>query len=119
MAKALGVGGLFFRAKDPKALAVWYEKHLGINPAPTDMTTPPWITEDGVTVFSPFAADSDYFRADKSFMINFRVDDMDELVAQLTAAGIEIKNDQKMDGLGRFVHIEDPEGTPIELWQPA
>ena len=119
MAKALGVGGIFFRAKDPKALAAWYETHLGINPAPTDMETPPWISEGGVTVFSPFSADTDYFASDKSFMINFRVDDLDGLIAKLTAAGIEVKNDQSMEGLGRFVHIEDPEGTPIELWEPA
>ena len=119
MAKATGVGGFFFRAQDPEALKAWYERHLGVNPAPTDMDMLPWRTEPGVTVFSPFAADTDYFRADKSFMINFRVDDMDAMIGQLTAAGIEIKNDQIMDGIGRFVHIEDPEGTPIELWQPA
>ena len=52
-------------------------------------------------------------------MLNFRVDDMDGLIENLSAAGIEIRNDQTMDGLGRFVHIEDPEGTPIELWEPA
>ena len=119
MAKALGVGGFFFRAKDPETLRAWYEKHLGINPAPTDMEMVPWMTEPGVTVLSPFAADTDYFRADKNFMINFRVDDVESMIAQLIDAGIEIKSDQKMDGIGRFVHIEDPEGTPIELWQPA
>ncbi len=119
MTNVKGVGGFFFRAKDPKALAAWYELHLGINPAPTDMTSPPWMTEAGVTVFAPFSEDTDYFAADKSFMINFRVDDMDVLVANLTAAGIDVKNDQTMEGLGRFVHIEDPEGTPIELWEPA
>ena len=52
-------------------------------------------------------------------MINFRVDDLDAMIARLTTAGIEVRNDQTMEGLGRFVHIEDPEGTPIELWQPA
>ncbi|MDA8585629.1 VOC family protein [Rhodobacteraceae bacterium] len=119
MAKALGVGGFFFRAQNPAALAEWYQTHLGINPAPTDLDAPPWVTDGGVTVFSPFAADTDYFRPDKNFMINFRVDDMDGIIAQLTDAGIEIKNTQTMDGIGRFVHIEDPEGTPIELWQPA
>ena len=119
MAKAVGVGGFFFRAKDPEGLKAWYETHLGINPAPTAMEMMPWMSEAGVTVFAPFSDDTDYFRSDKSFMINFRVDDMDGLVAKLTAAGIEVKNDQVMDGLGRFVHIEDPEGTPIELWEPA
>ncbi len=119
MAKAIGVGGFFFRSKDPEALKAWYETHLGINPAPTDMEMVPWVTEAGVTVFAPFSENTDYFDAAKSFMINFRVDDMEALVADLTAAGIEVKNDQTMEGLGRFVHIEDPEGTPIELWQPV
>lgn len=119
MAKATGIGGLFFRAKDPEALKAWYETHLGINLAPTDMEMPPWVSEAGVTVFAPFSDDTDYFRADKSFMINFRVDDIEALVAKLTAAGIEVRNDQTMEDLGRFVHIEDPEGTPIELWEPA
>ena len=119
MGNVKGVGGFFFRAKDPKALAAWYETHLGVSPAPTDMETPPWITEGGVTVFAPFSEDTDYFAADKSFMINFRVDDLEELLAHFAAEGIEVKNDQVMEGLGRFVHIQDPEGTPIELWQPA
>lgn len=119
MAKAVGVGGLFFRAKNPSVLAAWYKKHLGVLPAPTDMETPPWITDSGVTIFSPFAHDTDYFSTDKPFMINFRVDDMDGLLKNFAEAGIDVKNDQVMDGLGRFVHIEDPEGTPIELWQPA
>jgi len=117
MAKALGIGGIFFRAKDPAGLAQWYETHLGINPAPTDMTTPPWISEGGVTVFAPFAADTDYFPATQQCMVNFRVDDMDGMVAQLTGAGIEIRNDQVMEGLGRFVHVHDPEGNAVELWE--
>ncbi len=119
MAKAVGVGGFFFRAEDPEGLTAWYEKHLGINPAPKDMEMPPWISEGGVTVFAPFSADTDYFRKDSQFMINLRVDDMAALIEKLTAAGIEVKNDQTMEGLGRFTHIEDPEGNPIELWEPA
>lgn len=119
MAKVLGVGGLFFRAKDPKKLAEWYEKHLGINPAPTDMTTPPWMAEGGVTVFAPFADDTDYFASDRQFMVNFRVDEMDGMIARLSSEGIDIRNDQTMEGLGRFVHISDPEGNAIELWEPA
>ena len=83
MQNVKGFGGFFFRAKNPEGLARWYRDHLGIQPAPTDMETEPWVTESGVTVFSPFDADTDYFAADKTFMLNFRVADLDAMVAQL------------------------------------
>jgi len=119
MAKVLGIGGVFFRSKDPVAMAQWYETHLGISPAPTSMDTPPWLSEGGVTVFAPFAEDSDYFPADHRVMLNFRVDDLEALLAQLEAAGIAHSHRQEIPGLGQFARIADPEGTPIELWQPA
>lgn len=119
MAQALGVGGVFFRAKDPAALAAWYKTHLGIDPAPTGPDTPPWITEAGVTVFSPFPDDTDYFPADRGFMLNFRVADLETALADLEAAGIAASHREDMDGVGRFARIEDPEGNPIELWEPA
>lgn len=119
MERVLGIGGLFFRAKDPKGLSAWYNQHLGINIAPTDMEMEPWISDAGVTVFAPFAEDTDYFERDKTFMLNFRVSDMEKMLEQLRAAGIEVSHEQTMDGLGRFVRIHDPEGTPIELWEPA
>ena len=119
MARVLGFGGFFFRAKDPEGLAKWYHDHLGINPAPTDMEMEPWVTEAGVTVFSPFDADTDYFAADKAFMLNFRVDDLSALSAQLRAAGIEVTHESEMEGIGRFARIHDPEGNPIELWEPS
>ncbi|HCQ67038.1 MAG TPA: glyoxalase [Rhodobacteraceae bacterium] len=116
--KVTGVGGFFFRARDPKALATWYDTHLGINPAPTDMDTPVWMQAAGPTVFAPFAADTDYFAADRPFMLNFRVSDLDAMLTELRAAGIEVSDEQAMDGIGRFARIHDPEGNPIELWQP-
>lgn len=119
MAKVEGIGGLFFRAKDPKMLAEWYQMHLGINPAPTDMTMQPWVSEEGVTVFAPFADDTDYFPKDRTFMLNFRVTDLDAVLAELRAANIEINREETMDGVGRFARIHDPEGNPVELWQPA
>ena len=119
MAQALGIGGVFFRAKDPGALAVWYETHLGINPAPTSAEAMPWITQPGVTIFSPFAQDTDYFPADRAFMLNFRVADLDAALKDLNAAGIESGEILAMDGVGRFSRIHDPEGNPIELWEPA
>lgn len=118
MEKVHGIGGVFFRARDPEALAAWYEAHLGIPKAPTDMETQPWVSSEGVTVFAPFAAGTDYFPSDRHFMLSFRVSDMGAMIDQLKSAGIEIGHDQTMDGLGRFVRIRDPEGNPIELWQP-
>ena len=119
METVTGFGGFFFRARDPVALAAWYSRHLGVSPAPTDMQTPPWRQQAGVTVFAPFPEDSAYFAADHRFMLNFRVRDLDKMVVQLQDAGIDIFNRQEMEGLGRFAHLRDPEGTPIELWEPA
>ena len=119
MQKVQGIGGFFFRAKNPEGLAKWYEEHLGVNPAPTNMGMEPWVTEAGVTVFSPFAADTDYFAADKGFMLNFRVADLDAMVAQLKSAGIVVSHESDMEGVGRFARIHDPEGNALELWEPA
>ena len=119
MEKVVGVGGMFFRARDPEALKAWYETHLGINPAPTDMEMVPWQTTAGVVVFAPFAADTDYWAEEKQAMFNFRVADMDKMVAQLRDAGIDVSLEMEMEGIGRFARIHDPEGNPIELWEPA
>lgn len=118
MEKVTGVGGIFFRAKNPDALKEWYEKHLGINPAPTDMEMVPWQTTAGVVVFAPFAADTDYWPEEKQAMVNFRVADMDAMLEQLRGASIEISHEMAMDGIGRFARIHDPEGNPVELWEP-
>jgi len=117
-AKVAGFGGFFFRAQDPEKLAAWYLTHLGINPAPTDMEAQVWVQEAGPTVFAPFAADTEYFAADRTFMLNFRVTDLDAMLADLRAAGVEVSHEQAMEGLGRFARIHDPEGNPVELWQP-
>lgn len=119
MEKVTGVGGVFFRARDPSALSAWYETHLGINRAPTDMEMVPWRTTEGVAVFAPFAVDTDYFPPNQQFMVNFRVNDLDAMLAQLRATGIEPFNETTLDGIGRFAHIHDPEGNAVELWEPA
>ncbi len=119
MQKVQGIGGFFFRAKNPERLTKWYQDHLGINPAPTNMEMVPWMTESGVTVFSPFPADTDYFPADKTFMLNFRVADLDAIIMQLKSAGIEITDESELEGIGRFARIHDPEGNAIELWEPV
>lgn len=121
----LGIGGLFFRARDPEALSAWYKQHLGVGAgcsadptATADEWT--WATQGGPTVFAPFKADSDYFDADRQWMLNLRVSEMDALLASLTAAGVAVKTDPEWDhaDTGRFARIHDPEGNAIELWQP-
>lgn len=113
-----GIGGFFFRARDPEALAAWYLKHLGVG-APAGVFL--WPQEAGPTVFQPFAEASDYFAADKRWMLNLRVTEMDALLATLRAADIEVitKDEWNDPRIGRFARIHDPEGNPIELWEPA
>jgi predicted enzyme related to lactoylglutathione lyase len=120
MEKVTGIGGLFFRARDPKALGLWYQQHLGISLTPTSDEHSVWQQEAGPTVFAPFEESSDYFGdAHKVWMVNFRVRDLDKMAAQLRAAGIEVKIDPESSPIGRFARVHDPEGNPIELWQPA
>lgn len=119
MEKVSGIGGLFFRAKDPEKLAKWYEDNLGVSKVPTSYDEQPWQQTAGATVFAPFAQDTDYFGQDaQMWMINFRVDDLDKMVAQLKANGIEATMDTNEYPNGRFARIHDPEGNPIELWEP-
>ncbi len=121
----LGIGGLFFRARDPDALAAWYREHLGVGAgcAAEGMGEPDphlWTTTGGATVFAPFPAESDYFAADKAFMLNLRVSGLDAMLAALAAAGIEAITNPEWDnqGLGRFARVHDPEGNAVELWEP-
>lgn len=117
--KVTGIGGLFFRAHDPKMLAQWYQEHLGVTMTPTKENDPVWEQEAGQTVFAPFPETTKYFGdMQKAWMVNFRVRDLEKMAAQLRAAGIEIKVDPQAYPNGRFAHLHDPEGNPIELWQP-
>lgn len=119
MERVTGIGGVFFRASDPQALAAWYERHLGIAPVPTSYETSPWMQLGGPTVFAPFASTTTYFgRPEQQWMVNFRVRDLDAMVQQLRAAGIEVKVDPTVYPNGRFARLHDPEGNPIELWEP-
>ena len=120
MEKVTGIGGFFFRAKDPKALALWYQQHLGVSVIPTSYQDSPWQQEAGPTAFAPFKETSGYFGdASKMWMLNFRVRDLDKMAAQLEAAGIAVKIDPQTYPNGRFARVHDPEGNPIELWQEA
>ena len=117
--RVTGIGGFFFRATDPKGLAEWYERHLGVTRTPQSYDAEPWRQEAGVTVFGPFAADTKYFgRPTQQWMINFRVRDLDAMVAQLKRASIAVEVDPATYPNGRFARLQDPEGNPIQLWQP-
>jgi predicted enzyme related to lactoylglutathione lyase len=120
MEKVTGIGGIFFRAKDPKALAQWYRDHLGVTLTPTSQDEECWEQQAGPTVFQPFTESTDYFgRATQMWMINFRVRDLVAMAAQLRAAGIEVTGDAEPTPIGRFARVHDPEGNPVELWEPA
>jgi predicted enzyme related to lactoylglutathione lyase len=119
MEKVTGIGGLFFRASDPSSLARWYQEHLGVSLVPTSYEESPWHQEAGPTAFAPFPEQSDYFGAAKhTWMINFRVRNLDAMTAQLRAAGIHVEVDPEEYPNGRFARLSDPEGNPIQLWQP-
>jgi glyoxylase I family protein len=116
--KVLGIGGLFFRSEDPKSLAKWYETNLGISLVPTTDEKKPWYQEAGPTAFVPFKKTTTYFgKAEQSWMVNFRVADLKAMIAQLRAAGIEVEDPQSYPN-GDFARLHDPEGNPIELWEP-
>jgi len=118
--RVTGIGGISFRAHDPKALAQWYRDHLGISGDPQSENDRSWQQQAGPTSFTPFPEKTNYFGdAAKQWMINFRVGDLDKMSAQLQAAGIEVKVDPTTYPYGRFARIHDPEGNPIELWQPV
>ncbi|HVR89866.1 MAG TPA: VOC family protein [Novosphingobium sp.] len=121
--KVLGIGGLFFRARDPEVLNAWYRDMLGVGAgcSGTDEAGGEWTWNavGGETVFAPFKHDTDYFAADKAFMLNFRVSGLDALVARLESAGIAAERRAEWDdpSTGRFARIHDPEGNAIELWE--
>ena len=120
MARITGLGGIFFKSRDPAALSAWYAQHLGLN---VDDWGGARFDENeqrpGYMLWSPFAADTGYFGpGTQPYMINFRVDDLDALLAQLRAADVEVDERVEQSEFGRFGWIIDPEGTRVELWQP-
>jgi len=125
MGKVTGIGGVFIKAKDPKAMAAWYEKHLGVGFEGQSYMSFKWINENnpdvpGSTVFSFFKTESDYFAPSASpFMINFRVKDLDALLDRLIAEGVEVVGDRQTYDYGKFGWCIDPDGNKIELWEPV
>jgi hypothetical protein len=118
--RVLGIGGLFFRSHDPNALGEWYRRHLGIDLTPTDYKQPVWQQGAGPTVFTPSPMDTTYFGSpQQAWMVNFRVRNLDAIVAQLRASSIAVDIDSEVYPNGRFARLHDPERNPIELWEPA
>jgi predicted enzyme related to lactoylglutathione lyase len=124
MNKVSGIGGVFFKARDPKALGAWYEAHLGVKFEDWGGTQFKWRRDDapertGITVWSLFKQDSTYFDpGGKSFMVNYIVDDLDAMRAQLRAAGVTLDDKVEESEYGRFGWAMDPEGNRFELWEP-
>ena len=124
MKRVTGIGGIFFKCKDPKQVREWYKAHLGFN---TDEygATFEWredadSSKKGVTQWSPFADDTKYFEPSaKDFMINYRVENLELLVAELKKEGVTIMDKMETYDYGKFIHILDPEGNKIELWEPV
>ena len=119
MEKVTGIGGFFFRSRDPEALALWYQERFGITTVPEDIRRGPWRQEAGETVFAPFSQDSQMIGPpEHTWMINFRVDDLESMVAQLREAGEAVEVDPERYPNGLFAELRDPEGNGIQLWQP-
>lgn len=119
MERVTGIGGFFFRARDPDALAAWYQDRLGVRSAPETYEEGAWRQQEGETVFAPFPQDSKVIGPpEHSWMINFRVDDLDAIVTRLRAAGEAVNVDPDRYPNGRFAELRDPEGNGIQLWQP-
>ncbi|HYK11486.1 MAG TPA: VOC family protein [Gemmatimonadales bacterium] len=124
MAKVTGIGGVFFKSrKDHKALAAWYQKHLGMPLESWGGAMLQWAQDptakDGVTVWHVAEPGTKWFApSDSSFMINYRVDDLTGLLANLKAAGVEVIKGPDVDDNGSFAWIVDPDGNKVELWEP-
>ena len=124
MAKVTGIGGVFFKSRgDHTALRTWYQKHLGMPLESWGGAMLKWpedrAKDDGVTVWQVAERDTKWFApSDASFMINYRVDDLDEMVASLRAAGVQILKGPDADDTGKFAWIADPDGNKVELWEP-
>jgi predicted enzyme related to lactoylglutathione lyase len=124
MKKVTGIGGIFFKCDDPKKMTEWYAKNLGL-PAESYGTMFKWRdfddpTKESYTVWSPFAKDTKYFEpSKKDFMINYQVENIEALVEQLKAEGVTFIDQIETYEYGKFVHITDPEGNKIELFEPV
>ncbi len=122
MKRVTGIGGIFFKSSDPKQLGAWYRDHLGLDVSDWGGAIFPWggpESEQGMTIWSPFAQDTDKMApGTASFMINFRVADLDALLAALRAEGCNVLDKTESSDFGKFGWVIDPDGNKIELWEP-
>ena len=124
MKRVTGIGGVFFKSKDPKALGAWYKTHLGLNVEEWGGAAFRWKGPDnpeggGTTIWNPFAADTGYFAPSTApFMINYRVEDLHALLAALRAEGVQVEDKVDESEYGKFGWVIDPDGNKLELWQP-
>lgn len=124
MKRVTGIGGIFFKSSDPKALGEWYRRHLGMDVQDWGGVAFRWVTDDnpagtGTTLWSPFKADTTYFAPSTApFMLNFRVDDLHALLKLLREEGCVVDDKVDESEYGKFGWVMDPEGNRIELWQP-
>jgi predicted enzyme related to lactoylglutathione lyase len=120
MERVQGIGGVFFRARDADRLNRWYGEHLGIGASPPFYDETVWHQEAGPTVFAPFGTEhwGSPYLGPTGWGINFRLRDLDAMVAQLRAAGIVVDVDEEVYPNGRFAQLQDPEGNAVQLWQP-
>ncbi len=123
MKRVTGIGGVFFKAKDPKALGEWYRTHLGMNVKEWGGVAFRWAEDNpgarGTTIWSPFKEDTSYFApSTSSFMINYRVADLHALLARLREEGCAVDEKVEESEYGKFGWVMDPEGNKLELWQP-
>ena len=119
MERVTGIGGFFFAARDPEALARWYSTRLGVDPPPASYDVCSWWQQAGPTVVAAVPAGSGHAEGgERSWSLNLRVADLDAMVAQLRGAGVEVEVDPETYPNGRFASLRDPEGNPLQLWQP-
>ena len=119
MAKAVGIGGVFLKARNPKELAAWYAEHLGVAAGDDGSIVFDGPESAGMTVFAHFPTDTKYFGdGSQQSMVNFRVDNMDEMLVRLAAGGVRIDSKREDHDYGRFAWIWDPDGNRVELWEP-
>ena len=114
--RATGVGGVFFRARDPEALKAWYREHLGLPGGGEDPIA--FQGEGGMLIFGIFREETEHFPREQQWMVNLRVNDLDGVIARLAAAGVEPYRREDEEGVGRFAWVVDPEGNHLELWEP-